>query len=97
MTRTDLATASPNQFRFTDKWEMSRLTGLSPETLKKYRLNGFLIENIHWIRLNQRTVRYCVPLVLDRIQNQHFPQVHDKAIEYCQSLLPSYQEKPKRR
>ncbi|MBD2028184.1 hypothetical protein H6F80_27890 [Leptolyngbya sp. FACHB-711] len=76
---------------------MSSLTGLSPETLKKYRLSGFLVENIHWIRLNQRTIRYCVPLVLDRIQNQHFPQEHNKAIEYCHSLLPSHQEKTKRK
>lgn len=91
------STSGTNQFRFADKWEMSRLNGLSPETLKKYRLSGFLVENVHWIRLNQRTIRYCVLLVLDRIQNNDFPHLHEKGIEYCQSLLPSYQGKTKRK
>lgn len=88
-------TAGTNQIRFADKWEMSHLTGLSPETLKRYRLSRFLVENIHWLRLNQRTVRYCVPLVLDRIQNQHFPKEHERAIENYQSLLLSHQDKAK--
>jgi len=91
--------APPNldQIWFVDKWEMSHLTGLSPETLKRYRLNGFLVEGLHWVRLNQRNVRFCAPLVLDKIQNQNFPELHKKAIENYQSLLLSYQEKPKRR
>jgi hypothetical protein len=88
---------STNQVRFADKQEMSRLTGLSADTLKRYRLSGLLIENVHWIRLNSRTVRYCVPLVLDRIQNQHSPKLHEKAIENYQTLLMSYQGKTKRK
>jgi hypothetical protein len=89
--------SSTDQIRFADKREMSRLTNLSPETLKRYRLSGFLVENVHWIRLNLRTVRYCVPLVLDRIQNKHLPGLHEKAIENYQSLLLSYQGKTKRK
>lgn len=80
-----------NQVLFADKWEMARLTGLSTDTLKRYRLNGLLQENIHWVALNTRTVRFCVPLVLDWIQNRNFPELHNKAIEHYQSLLLSYQ------
>lgn len=96
MTRT-VSASTTNQVCFANKQEMSRLTGLSPDTLKRYRLNGFLVENVHWIRLNQRTVRYCVPLVLDRIQNRHSPKLHERAIENYQTFLLSYQEKAKRK
>lgn len=84
-----------NLILFVDKWEMSRLTGLSVYTLKRYRLEGLLKEDIHWIALNQRTVRFCVPLVLDWIQNRNFPTLHSKAIENYQALLLSYQGQAK--
>lgn len=84
-----------NPVLFADKREMARLTGLSVATLKRYRLNGLLKENIHWVTLNSRTVRFCVPLVLDWMQNRNFPELHNKAIENYQTLLLSYQKKTK--
>lgn len=96
MAQTVLDSAT-NQVWFADKREMARLTGLSPETLKRYRLSGFLVENVHWVKLNPRTVRYCVALVLDRIQNHHMPSFHKKAIENYQALLLSYQGQSKRK
>ncbi|HEY9695714.1 MAG TPA: hypothetical protein V6D10_00355 [Trichocoleus sp.] len=96
MTRT-VSAPEANQVLFADKREMSRLTGLSVDTLKRYRLNGLLKENIHWVALNARTVRFCVPLVLDWMQNRNFPELHSKAIENYQALLLSYQGKAKRK
>jgi hypothetical protein len=85
------STSGTNPILFADKKEMARLTGLSTYTLKRYRLKGLLRENIHWVALNARTVRFCVPLVLDWMQNRNFPELHSKAIENYQSLLLSYQ------
>ncbi|PSB60833.1 hypothetical protein C7B61_16845, partial [filamentous cyanobacterium CCP1] len=45
-------------FRFVKKREISKLTGLSGDTLKKYRLSGLLCEDIHWIRINSKVVLY---------------------------------------
>lgn len=41
-----------HQFQFVGKREISKLTGLSGHTLKKYRLKGLLSQDIHWIRIN---------------------------------------------
>lgn len=97
MTRTKNSASSTDQILFADKREMARLTGLSVDTLKRYRLDGLLKEDIHWVALNARTVRFCVPLVLNWVQNRNFPELHNQAIEYYQSLLPSYQGKAKRK
>ncbi|QYO68426.1 excisionase family protein [Leptolyngbya sp. 7M] len=75
-------------FRFVKKREISKLTGLSGDTLKKYRLSGLLCEDIHWIRINSKVVLYNLPLMLDWLQNIHDPQAHQRAIEaYMTSLL----------
>ena len=37
---------------------MATVIGLSHHTLKRYRLQGILIEGIHWIRVNPRCIRY---------------------------------------
>jgi hypothetical protein len=68
-------------FRFVKKREISKLTGLSGDTLKKYRLSGLLCEDIHWIRINSKVVLYNLPLMLDWLQNIHDPQPHQRAIE----------------
>jgi hypothetical protein len=76
-------------FRFVKKREICRLTGLSGDTLKKYRLSGRLSENIHWIRLNPKVVLYNAPLVMDWLQNIHDPATHLKAIEAYHASLAS--------
>lgn len=95
MPRTNSA-SSTSQIFFVDKREMARLTGLSVDTLKRYRLNGTLPENLYWVSLNPRTIRFCAPLVLDWLQNQKFPELHKLAIENYQALLLSYQSKKQR-
>ncbi len=50
---------------FASKQEASQYLNLSGTTLKRYRLQGLLIEGIHWVRINSRCTRYN----LDLIQN----------------------------
>lgn len=81
---------SHNHFQFVKRREISRLTGLSGDTLKKYRLSGLLIKDIHWVRINSRLVLYNVPLIMDWLQNINNPKEHCKAIEaYLAMLLSS--------
>lgn len=84
-------------FQFVGKREISKLTGLSGDTLKKYRLKGLLSQDIHWIRINSKVVRYNVPLVKDWLQNINDPQAHQRAIEVYLATLLSNQEKSKKR
>ena len=82
---------------FVDKWEASRLTSLSPETLKKYRLKKVLIEDIHWVRINSKALRYNAPMLLDWLRHQGDPQAHQKTIEAYLASLPSNQSRRGRR
>jgi hypothetical protein len=72
---------------FVKRQEISRLTGLSGGTLKKYRLSGMLSEDVHWIRVNSKLILYNVPLVMDWIQNIHYPKLHQQTIEAYQAML----------
>ncbi|WP_416671529.1 hypothetical protein [Egbenema bharatensis] len=80
---------SREPFHFVKKREISKLTGLSGDTLKKYRLSGILCEDIHWIRVNSKVVLYNVPLIMDWLQNINDPQAHHRAIEAYQAMLLS--------
>ncbi|PSB05736.1 hypothetical protein C7B76_30910 [filamentous cyanobacterium CCP2] len=76
------------RIQFVKKREISKLTGLSGATLKKYRLSGLLSEDIHWIRINSKLILYNAPLILDWLQNFNDPQAHQRAIEaYLTTLL----------
>jgi hypothetical protein len=82
------------QVQFVKKRDLSKATGLSGETLKKYRLSGRLIEDIHWVRVNSKLVLYNLPLILDWIQNSADPNAHRRAIEaYRDSLLSSQKKR----
>jgi hypothetical protein len=81
------------EVRFVKKREISRLTGLSGDTLKKYRLSGLLSEDIHWIRVNSKVVLYNVPLILDWLQNIHDPHAHQQAIALYMAALLSNKKK----
>lgn len=60
-----------HQFQFVGKREISKLTGLSGHTLKKYRLKGLLSQDIHWIRIDSKVVRYNVPLIKEGLASKH--------------------------
>lgn len=79
---------------FASKQEASHYLKLSGTTLKRYRLQGLLIEGIHWIRINSRCIRYNLDLIQDWLHNRHDPIAHQQAIEIYQSSLLSNQKKP---
>lgn len=85
------------KYRFVGKRVASQQTGLSGDTLKKYRRIGKLIKGIHWIALNSRTVRYNLPLLMDWLQNEFEPAAHQRAIDAYLAALPSNQPKKKGR
>lgn len=50
---------------FASKQQATQYLQVSETTLKRYRLQGLLIEGIHWIRLNSRCIRYNLELIQD--------------------------------
>lgn len=72
---------------------IAKVTGLSPETIRRYRYRGLLKENLHWVTINPRLVLYIEPLVLDWFLNQNDPVAHQRAIDHYLSKLPSNQRK----
>jgi hypothetical protein len=84
-------------YQFVDKKVVTELTSLSGYTLKRYRLQGKLQQDIHWVMLNSRVVRYNIILILDWMQNYtNNPQAHLRAIENYLASLPSSQKKIRR-
>ncbi len=78
---------------FASKQEASQYLNLSGTTLKRYRLQGLLIEGIHWVRINSRCIRYNLDLIQDWLHNRHDPIAHQRAIENYQANLLSNQKK----
>lgn len=96
MTNSSDNTIQLDHYQFVSKQVAAQMTGLSSETLKRYRLEGSLQKDIHWIAINSRVVRYNISLVLDWMQNKDSnPQGHLKAIENYLASLPSSQKKQK--
>jgi tRNA(His) 5'-end guanylyltransferase len=80
---------------FANKQEASQYLNLSGTTLKRYRLQGLLIEGIHWVRINSRCIRYNLDLIQDWLHNRQDPIAHQRAIENYQASLLSNQKKPR--
>lgn len=83
-------------YRLVDKHEVKRLTGYSDSTLKRYRISGKLQENIHWVSVNSRSIRYNIVLVLDWFVNVNDPQSHQIAIDNYLHSMASNQRKLKK-
>ncbi len=66
---------------FVDKHRAAEVTGLSAETLKTYRLDGRLIEGIHWVSFNSRCVRFNLELLENWVKTRGCPEQHQKAID----------------
>ncbi|WP_228040979.1 hypothetical protein [Nodosilinea sp. LEGE 07088] len=65
--------------------------------MRRYRVQGLLIEGVHWVRVNSRCIRYNLELIKDWLHNRHDPAAHQRAIEIYQASLLSNQRKiPKR-
>ncbi|MBE9139805.1 MAG: hypothetical protein KME14_13845 [Tildeniella torsiva UHER 1998/13D] len=83
--------------QFVSKQEATQSLKLSGTTLRRYRVQGLLIEGVHWVRVNSRCIRYNLELIKDWLHNRHDPAAHQRAIEIYQASLLSNQRKiPKR-
>jgi hypothetical protein len=78
---------------YIDKYQAAKLTGLSVDTLKGYRLQGLLQEGIHYVRVNSRVIRYNAQLLQDWLTNRYDSVAHQRAIEIYQASLLSNKKK----
>jgi hypothetical protein len=76
---------------FVNKQGACQYLKLSEATLKRYRLQGLLIEGIHWVRLNSRCIRYNLDLLQDWMRNRHNPEAHQRTIEVYLANLQNNQ------
>jgi tRNA(His) 5'-end guanylyltransferase len=76
-------------FRFVDRKEVTFHLKMKATTLRKYRMNGGLIEGIHWIKFNSRCILYNLELLQDWVHNQNDQAAHQRAIARYQATLPS--------
>jgi len=83
--------------QFVSKQEAIQSLKLSGTTLRRYRVQGLLIEGLHWVRLNSRCIRYNLDLIKDWLQTRHDPEAHQRAIDIYQASLLSNQNKTPRR
>jgi hypothetical protein len=89
-------TTKSQHYQMVNKQVAQEMTGLSASSLKRYRLEGLLQKDIHWVVINPRVIRYNITLVLDWMQNKDSnPQGHIKAIKNYLASLPSGQKKPR--
>jgi len=79
--------------QFVSKQEATQALKLSGTTLRRYRVQGLLIEGVHWVRVNSRCIRYNLELISDWLHNRHDPAAHQRAIEIYQASLLSNQRK----
>jgi hypothetical protein len=77
--------------QFCPRLEATKITGLSHHQLKKLRLSGRLVEGVHWVYLNSRSVLYNAILITDWVANRHNPAIHTIAISNYLATLPSSQ------
>lgn len=86
--------------RLVGKHEAAALLGVSPETLKKYRLrkDSTLIKGLHYHVWNSRVIRYNPVLLADWGVHRDNPAAHQQAIEaYLASLACNQPKKRGRR
>lgn len=86
-------------FQLVNKHKAAAILGVSPETLKKYRLQegSTLIEGLHYHIWNSRVVRYNAVLIADWGLNRNNPEAHQRTIDAYLASLPSNQRKRGRR
>jgi hypothetical protein len=66
---------STEPYQLIDKKTAVQRTGLSAATLKAYRsqLDSPLIEGVHYVRINSRTIHYRSPLIEHWANHRHDP------------------------
>ncbi|MBD1913607.1 MULTISPECIES: helix-turn-helix domain-containing protein [unclassified Leptolyngbya] len=73
--------------RFIKTKQAAALAGVSRETLKRLRLEGELIEGVHWRRLGSRVVLFDQDLFEHWLATRNCPELHEARIdEYLKNL-----------
>lgn len=81
-----------------DKSRIREELGISPSTLKNWRLGRLhegryleakLTEGVHWVRMGKRKTLYNLELLRDFLHNQDNPDAHQRAITAYLASLPS--------
>ena len=80
-----------------NKHRAAKVSGLSPLTLRDWRLSGRIQENIHWVRIAKTKVLYNIPLLGDFISNIGDSHAHHQAVDSYLASLPSNQPKARGR
>ncbi|MFM2432390.1 MAG: hypothetical protein RLZZ511_3604 [Cyanobacteriota bacterium] len=78
-------------FRFVDRKEITFHLKMKSTTLYKYRMNGVLIEGVHWVKFNSRCILYNLELLQDWVRNRDDAAAHQRAIARYQATLISNQ------
>lgn len=72
--------------------EMCIQLGISPDTLKEWRVTGLLPKGIYWVTLpNSDRIIWIGDLVRDWLVNRNSP-AHERALEKYRASLPSSSE-----
>jgi hypothetical protein len=61
-------------------------------TLKRLRLEGRLVEGVHFVRVSSKILRYNSALVLDWVANAGDDIAHQRAVRAYLASLPSNQK-----
>jgi hypothetical protein len=88
-----MQTKTENTQVWIDKRQAAALAGLSPETLRKYRYDGLLIEGIHWQAFGSRCVRYHKDMLLHFFSNFNDPKAHQAFIDIHRKGLEAQKKK----
>jgi tRNA(His) 5'-end guanylyltransferase len=83
-------------FQLVTKQQASERLNISFSTLKKYRLNGTWIEGTHWVKFNERCIRYNLELIQDWLHNRDDHIAHFRAIDLYHASLISNQKRNNR-
>jgi predicted site-specific integrase-resolvase len=65
------------------------ILGISLSTLKRLRRNKQLVQDVHYVYLSDRAIRYNSELVRDWMANRSNPKAHEQAIADYFANLPS--------
>lgn len=71
-----------------DKFQAAEMLGVSYWTLQHWRHEGKLIEGIHYVKHNCKTLRYIKESLENKLLTLDDPQAHER---YCERFLAEKQ------
>jgi hypothetical protein len=76
-----MATQVQKIYTLINPQDAAKISDRKPDTLKRLRRQGDLIEGVHWVRENNRRVKYRKELLEDWAATRHDTHRHLAAIE----------------